>query len=59
MTSETLEFLIASKHFFQSGMFQPSENTDLSLAEVTSHPTAMADCNDADSPSYKKSGVST
>jgi hypothetical protein len=42
-------------------MFQPSETTDISLAEATPHPTAMAVgncCNDADSLAYKNSGVS-
>jgi hypothetical protein len=42
-------------------MFQPSENTDRALAEVTPYPTLMAvgnGCDDADCPPYKNSGVS-
>jgi hypothetical protein len=42
-------------------MFQPSENADRPLAEVTPHPTYMAVrnvCDDPDFPPYKNSGVS-
>jgi hypothetical protein len=42
-------------------MFQPSETTDRTLAEVSRNPTPTAvgnGCDDADSPLYKNSGVS-